>query len=278
MTATTPAPAPRYIFSGHAIGASAHFHTLDNVTGFNHPVPTQAASVLPPTGGLSQGKSSGYSYKVDQPRARTLLSLNQVTSTAAGRSLDSKYETEVKVDVDTVMVVDKLHIGLIKLHMLSTFAVGGNEPVVTTQGSRIESVRLGSVEARIELDDEPLCHCGTQDQLAALYRGKDAAYRQKWAWRFATPAGAPEMASYGPHHRCSVVRGIELVGPEVDKQNMSVHGYTIVWKGFGKIILGEIHVKGNDRQLTMVRLDMGSDAGGSGSVGDGKTNGTSSGT
>jgi hypothetical protein len=74
-----------------------------------------------------------------------------------------------------------------------------------------------------------------------------------------------------------VVRSIELVGPEAEKQGMTVHGYTITWKGFGKIIFGEVYVKGNDRQLTMVRLAMGSDAGGSGSAGSGQSNGTVSG-
>jgi len=240
----------------------------------NHLIPTQAASVLPPTGGLSQGSASGYIYRVDQPRPRTLFSIGKAASSAAGRCLDdNKYETEVQVDLETVEVVEKLRIGLVRMHMLSTFTMGTPEPVVTTSGSRIESVWLGKVEVKIDLDDEPLSGCGTQAQLAALYRGKDAAYRQKYAWRFATPAGAAEIAGHGPHYRCSVVRGIELVGPEAEKHAMSVDGYTITWKGFGKIIFGELHVKGNDRQLTMVRLAMGSDAGGSGSAGSGQSNG-----
>jgi hypothetical protein len=276
MTATPPPT--RYLFSGHAIGASAQFHRLDDTTGLDHLIPTQAASVLPQTGGLSHGSVSDYSYTVNHPRPRTLFSVSRITSTAAGRiisntAMDSKFETEVEVDIHSVKVVDKLRIDLVRLHMLSTFDASRGHPVVTTRGNRIDGVWLGNVHARIELDDEPVCHCGTRDQLAALYRAKDADYRQKWAWRFATPAGAPEIAPHGVHYKCSLVRGIELVGPETEKQHISVDGYTIVWKGFGRIILGEIHVKGNDRQLTMVRLAMGSDAGGSGSVGDGKTNG-----
>jgi hypothetical protein len=283
MTAPpTKRSVPRYIFSGQAIGAGAHFRQLDGTTGLNHLVPTQAASVLPPTGGLSEASAPAYRCHVDQPRPRTLFSLQKASSAAAGRCLpDDQYETEVQVDLEAVEVVEKLRIGSVRLHMLSTFTMGAKEPVVTTSGSRIESLWLGKVEARIDLDDELLSACGDQDQLAAAYRGKDADYRQKFAWRFATPAGAAKIEPYGVnhgvHYKCSLVRNIELVGPEEEKQAIGLDGYTITWKGFGRIILGEIHVKGNGRQLTMVRLAMGSDAGGSGSVGSGASNGHTTG-
>ena len=64
-----------------------------------------------------------------------------------------------------------------------------------------------------------------------------------------------------------------LAGLEKDQQDLSVAGNVIVWKGFGRIILGEIHVKGHERRVTMVRLAMGSDAGGTGTAGDGQSNG-----
>ena len=273
MTATPPT-GTRYIFSGHAIGASAHFHTLDNTPGFNHLVPTQATSVLPQTGGLSEGNASNYRYDVAQPRQRTLVSIGQAATKATGVTAAGSYQTEVSVDLQTVGVVDKLRIGLVRVHMLSTFAIGGTDPVLTTNGNRLEDVWLGNVQAIIEWDDDLLRACGTQSQLAAYYRSKDATYRKQYAWRFATPAEAPEIKAYGQYNKCSVVRSIQLVGPEDAKQNMSWDGYTITWKGFGKIILGEIHVKGTERHLTMARLVMGSDAGGSGTVGDGRTNGT----
>jgi hypothetical protein len=276
MTATA-APGTRFIFSGHAIGASAHFHRLDATTGLNHLVPTQAASVLPQTGGLSEGSAKDYRFEVDQPRPRTLFSIGQAASKATGVTLPGAYQTEVSVDLQTVGVVEKLNIGLVHVHMLSSFPIDGTDPVLTTNGNRLEEVWLGSVHAVIELDDEPLRACGTQAQLAAYYRSQDAGYRQQYAWRFATPAGAPEIQVHGQpdrqYSKCSVVRSIQLVGPEDARQSISVDGYTIVWEGFGKIILGEIHVKGTERHLTMARLAMGSDAGGSGSGGDVKSNG-----
>jgi len=269
---------PRYIFSGHAIGAQAHFRRLETASGLNHHIPTQAASVLPPTGGLSQGSATGYRYRVDQPRPWTLFSVDKASSSAAGRCIDSdRYETEVEVDLEELGVVEKLRIGLVRLHMLSTYQMGATAPVLSTTGSKLESVWLGNVEAKIELDDAPLCACGAQTELATHYRGKDAAYRQQYSWRYATPAGAPEIAAHGVYYRCSIVRHIELVGPDSEKAAMIVDGYSIKWHGFGKIVLGEIHLKGSERQLTMVRLEMGSSAGGSGSGGSGQSNGSVSG-
>jgi len=64
-----------------------------------------------------------------------------------------------------------------------------------------------------------------------------------------------------------------LSGPEDELKYIRVDGYTIVWEGFGRIILGEVHVYDHKRRVTLVRLAMGSDAGGQGTIGDGESNG-----
>ena len=275
---TPPRTFPRYVFSGHAIGAAGHIRRIGTNTGLNHLIPAQAASVLPPTGGLAQGASNRYRFPITDPRPMTLFSVDKASSSAVGRCLDNEqYETEVQVDIENMEWVEKLRIGLVRLHMLSKYKMGDAEPTLSTNGSKLEGVMLGNVEAKIELDDTPLPACAAQPQLATHYRNQDAGYRQQYAWRYATPAGAPEISQHGVYYRCSIVKHIELVGPESEKAGMSVDGYSIKWPGFGKIVLGEIHVKGNDRQITMVRLAMGSDAGGSGSGGSGQSNGAVSG-
>ena len=85
--------------------------------------------------------------------------------------------------------------------------------------------------------------------------------------------GNGNLARSGEHYRFSLVREIQLIGEEVDKQPMEVTGNVIYWKGFGRIILGEVHVKGHERKISLVRLAMGSDAGGDGSAGSGQSNG-----
>jgi hypothetical protein len=267
------ADAPRYIFSGHAIGAAAQFHRLDQTHNLNHVVPTLGASVLPVTGGVSKAEVNHFCFTVDEPRRRSLLGVRKIATMAAGRDLGDRFETEVEAEIESVHVVEKLHIEHVSLHILSTLLADGSEPLVTTRGNRIDGMRLGKVQVRVELDDEPLCSCGNQAQLAKFYASKDGRYRRQNAWRFRTDPKALKIAAHGPHYKFSLVRKIKLIGPQAEKQKIHVEGYTIHWEGFGRIVLGEAHVKGNDRQLTMVRLAMGSDAAGPALVGDGQSNG-----
>ena len=52
--------------------------------------------MLPPTGGVSTAKVSDYKFEVTQPRPRTLLAVSRIETSAAGRDLGEKYETEVE--------------------------------------------------------------------------------------------------------------------------------------------------------------------------------------
>src|SRR5580658_5559675 len=269
----SPAPAQRYLYSGHTVGAAAHFHRLDDLENLNHAVPTLGHSVLPVTGGLSTGHASHYCFAVDEPRHRTLLSVRRIDSLASGKEFADRYETEIDAEIESIRVVDKLHIDAVKLHMLSTLQKGQTEPVVSTKGNRIEGMRLGRVAVTVTLDDEPLCACGSKNQLAEFYKRQSEDYRRDQSWRFQTSEGNGELADPCGHYVCSLVRDIQLDGPEDEMQAISVEGYTIRWKGFGRLILGEVVVKGTNRQLTLVRLAMGSDAGGTGSVGCGQSNG-----
>ena len=263
----------RYLFSGHAIGAAARFHRLDKLENLDHVIPTLGTSVLPTTGGVSKSQVSNYCFQVDQPRKRSLLSVRRIETTAEGRDRGDKYVTEVEVDIDSLAVVEKLHIELIKVHLLSTRDAGNEEPSVSTKGNQIEGVRLGAVTAKITLDEEPLCAAGTKERLGEFYRNQPAKYRRKHSWRFNTPPEAAEITDDRGYCKYSLVREIKLYGPEKAKREITVDGYTIIWKGFGRIILGEVLVKGHERKLSMVRLAMGSDAGGDGSLGEGQTNG-----
>jgi hypothetical protein len=267
-----PAPAQRYLYSGQTVGASAQFHRLDDLVQRNlHVIPTLGASVLPVTGGLSKGHAANYCYAVDHPRRRNLLSVRHIDSSAEGRELDDRFETEIQAEIKSIHIVEKLHIELIQLHMLSTLEKSKTVPEVTTNGNTIQGMRLGKVDVNIVLDHEPLLRCGTQADLAAFYKNQSEDYRKQHAARFNTPEGTDTLASPNGHYKFSLATSIQLVNPEPE---MSVEGYTIVWHGFGRIIIGEVVVKGSDRQLTMVRLAMGSDAAANGVVGCGRTNGS----
>jgi hypothetical protein len=246
---------PSFKFAGHALGVSAHFTRLDETEGLNHVVPTLGTSVLRENGQRASDYIKPYRFEVDAPRKRCLLSVERVDTWAEGRAVDDRFETEVSIDIGALDVVEMLHIDLLRLHMHSS-RTATTDPSVTTQGNRIEGMRLGKVEARVTIDDEPLTFAGTEHQLVDFHQRK-----------------AQELPKYGDRYRCSLVKEIQLIGSEKDQHGMCVLGNVIVWKGFGRIILGEINVKGHERQLTLVRLAMGSSAGGTAAAGDGQSNG-----
>jgi hypothetical protein len=266
---------PYFRFSGHSLGVAARFHRLDEAVDLDHVIPTLGASVLAPTGGRATASAKDYAYVVDQPRKRTLLSVRKIETEAHGRDKGTQFETEVQSFVEYLDVVEKLSIVLIRLHFLSTDDINPETgaAVVTTKGSAIEGIQLGKVKAVVTLDEEPLLFTGHADQLAAFYRKQTDGYKKQHGWRFKLDEGSDCEAGRCRPHTFTLVEKIELSGPERELQDISVDGHTIYWKGFGRIILGEVHVKCRERSVTLVRLAMGSDAGGDGTAGSGQSNG-----
>jgi hypothetical protein len=247
------------MFAGHAIGAAARFHRLYDTQNLNYVIPTLGSSVVPVSGGRSDSHVDPYTYEVDTPQKCCLLAVQRVDTFAEGRDANGVFETEVSADVVGLSVVGKLYCDLVRMHMLTSRTATG-ETTVTTNGNRIDGLRLGNVQAIVTIDEDPLVNAPDADRFA-LYH---------------TEACRP-LAKFGAYWRSTIVREIQLVGTEVDKQGMTVEGNAIVWKGFGRIILGEIHVKAHERRLSLVRLEMGSDAGGSGGAGEGQSNGETGG-
>jgi hypothetical protein len=247
------------MFAGHAIGAAARFHRLYDTENLNHVIPTLGSSVVPVSGGRSDSHVDPYTYEVDSPQKCCLLSVQRVDTRAEGRDANGVFETEVNAEIVGLSVVGKLYCDLLRMHMLTSRTATG-QPTVMTNGNRIDGLRLGNVQAIVTIDEDPLVNACDSDRFAVYH----------------TAACRP-LEKFGAYWRSTIVREIRLVGSEADQQGMSVKENVIVWKGFGRIILGEIHVKAHDRRLTLVRLEMGSDAGGSGSAGDGHSNGETGG-
>jgi hypothetical protein len=267
-----------FIFSGHALGAAAHFHKLDDEPNLNHVIPALAPSVVAATGGLSKNHVANYYYAVDQPRKRTLVSVNRIDTMTSGTEQDGCWVTEVDAEVEGVRVLEKLDVGYVKLHFVSSRSMDSEncDAKISTKGSRIEGLRMGSMSANIFLDEEPLLFTASKDHLVDYYRGKDPAWRAANARRFSTDPAATEVHQANGRVKFSLVHKIELSGTQDPDHQVHVeedNPYTIHWDGFGKIIVGEVFVKCCERRVTMLRLYMGSDGGGSGSLADGTSNG-----
>src|SRR5579863_6549588 len=180
--------ARRYLFKGHAVGVAAQFHRLGELNGLDHVVPAQGAAVLPVTGGLSHSRSSAYSYCVDEPFTRTLLSVCHTESKAHGRQTERGFQTEISSRIEDLHVLEKLHIRAVELHLSSE--KNGDEPTqITTTGNRIDGMLLGNVQVEVDLDQETLAHCGTKHQLAD----------------FCARHGAPQIREHDGYYLCTLV-------------------------------------------------------------------------
>ena len=264
----------RYVFSGHAVGVAAQFHRLGEMENLEHVIPALGAAVLPVTGGLAHARSTCYEYPVEKPWKRSLLSVRHVESRAVGKRDDDSFVTEVHSVIEDVNVLEKLHIRRVELHMKSSKKEDG-VPTVSTSGNIIDGMQLGNVHVAVDLDDDLLGSCGNRDQLAKHFAGLEPEEKKRIAWRFRTDPGAAEIRTFGERCHCTLVTAIHLSGPEDELEKIPEPKRNVIyWPGFGRIYLGEVLVGERDRRLTMVRLDMGSDAGGSGTIGDAGTNGS----
>src|SRR4051812_14114806 len=95
----------RFMFAGHAIGAAAQFHRLDEADNLNHIIPTLGASVLPVTGGRSEAHVDPFRFEVQAPRPRCLLAVGRIDTWAEGRNRNGRHETELSIDISDLEVV-----------------------------------------------------------------------------------------------------------------------------------------------------------------------------
>jgi hypothetical protein len=261
----------RYLYRGHAIGVSAQFDRLGEARDRHHVIPALGAAVLPVTGGLSHSHLDGYHYPVEHPTIKSLVSVRWVESRATGRKENGVFRTKVESKIEDLTVLGVLHFGLVEFHLES---VNPGEKIsrIFTRDNKIENMSLGGIRVHVDLDNQTLDNYGTRDELFELCR-KKVGSKDEDAWRFRTAtseAGTPDDDGY---YYVSLVRRITLADGH-EKAGVKQDQNRVSWEGFGTVHLAEVIVGKRDWRITMARLDMGSPAGGSGSVGDGSTNGS----
>lgn len=232
--------------------------------GLNHVVPALGTSVLPAAGGVSRSQVTNYNYEVTVPRRRSLLSVAHIESKSEGRELgDERFVTDTEVRIESITFLEKLYIDLIQVHVQAFRGGLDNAPQITSSTSRIEGVHLGKTTATIHLDHDALRRCGTSTDFSDFLDERERR---------------PHILNNGAL-LSTIVREIELS----DDGGGAIHRCprrpnVLQWEGFGWIYFGEVIVKGDDRQVTMLRLQMGSDGGGTGTAGDAHSNGSSGST
>jgi hypothetical protein len=264
----------RFLFSGDATGVAAHFHRLDDLDKLDHVIPTLGSSAIPPTGGRSHHQLSNQKFFADRPRRRLLVSADHAEALAIGHCEDeANFKSEIHAFVRSLSILEQLHLDLVEVHQVTTRNWYASSSHTETKGE-IKGLRLGNVKVHVELDDAPFSKCSTKQELREFYASQSEDYRRENSHRFHTPPGAAEITERNGRCFGSLVKKIELDGPEDEKRKIHVDGYSIKWDGFGRIFLGEVIASDKDRRVSMIRLKMGSSAAGTATIGGGQTNGS----
>jgi hypothetical protein len=254
----------RYLHIGGAYAVGGAFTRVGSEKVFV-PIPTVASVELPLTGGLSTDKSTRYSLNasrvkfgstvrgVAKLRRTQLLSIASASATCKSKhvALTEPKGSSISVDVKGVRVEGGFSLKSAVLNLQSDHAPNDPYPSITFGTTGIVGMMLGKTKVTVELDLEAFNSFPTLDTLEpALLRG-DKRISPKVIKSFLRNSDGSLHRNQSGYTFGSIVKSIKGVPQDwVIEEN----GYTIVWPGFGKVILGEILVGAFVRRVVLVRL------------------------
>jgi len=266
----------RFIFRGQASGVAAHI-----LRPVDRQLPVQAASSLPVIGGLSESK-------VGPGRLQRYVSFLSAATSAAGNFQDAKQavaitngelapdaaptETTVTARVRRIEVLQRLSIGLAEARIVARSPEPGAQPSIHPNGNKIERVKVDASRLKITLAESLYCEHGTKQQLAEAY-AKGLPERHA---RLFFGTGAKARSTRLPESNglvyCTLVESMEWVGKP--HPTATIDGHVLTIPDFGKVYFGEMFISDFSRRLTLVRIDLGSPAGGFMAMAEVETNGS----
>jgi len=158
------------------------------------------------------------------------------------------------------------------------------EPTILSIGSRFENLRIAGCPVQVDLDNELFARLGTFASFKKEYTENQQS-REMMQGRFLwgkPKADIPEFlrerynwtaGDEFPESKgivlCSLVKDVKTNCSELRR-----YGNVIVVPHFGKIYLAELQLQRHERELSMLRVEMGSVVGGSGGGPGGTGGGT----
>lgn len=264
---------PRFLYFGNAFGASARITRIDKHDNLNHIIPVQGAASLPCVGGVSEQQTGAFKYEIERPKKMQLFAIraSHVRAHSELPTRDGTHKTEVMSEVDGVTFMDRVHVDRLRAKLRSVHPPNEKQAFITPHHSEITGLFLGDHRVEVELDLKPFQEHPTKESLCEFY-AKDADFRKANFWRFrADDEKETEIPEYNGYIHCSLVKHIRFVGDK--PEDAEIKGYTIFWKPFGRIVLGELTIAKSYHALKMMRVMMGSNGAGTGTGGGTQVNG-----
>ncbi|MGA2095790.1 MAG: hypothetical protein ABSH39_05780 [Candidatus Acidiferrum sp.] len=236
-----------YHFHAYGHAFSAHFNRPADV-----PIPAQAATALPSTGGFAHSRVDSFvesrlvSFKLGETHVsgsweQPTIVTTSVTAVLAGLNLlDFLTVEKIVCRLTGRYVSDKKN----------------RESHIIALGSHFDDFRLGGYEIKVILRHDLLVNSNNFAELA------DNLKRSK----------KPHTTVVDGAAHCSLVEKIEIP-PALKDAGVKVEGHIIEVPHFGELSLAEIFATPGNITLTMLKFKLGSPDGGGGSGGQGGTNG-----
>jgi hypothetical protein len=250
----------RYLHQAGAIATSGHI-----TRPFCDPIPTQAALALPVGGGYGSTHVEGFRYK-------EIVSFASAYSEVAGseHGPDGPFDTLALTAIEKLNILDVVTCDRVVARISSMSK--GDEPEITTVGSRFERLRIGKYFfEELDLGVGVVCECATWANMqTALQDGKKRETLTQAV--LSAPNGDKVPLPDGKQMPSKL--GFSLAPGSGRPSAIKDVPWKIEVPQFGTVFLGEFFVSQYSRHLVMLRVEMGcpvggnTNAGGAGGGGD----------
>jgi hypothetical protein len=263
-------PKRRFIFGGHALGLGAHIRRPNDFV-----LPVQAASCIPVTGGISEGRAVGKDVKGFRDVVFDLatssikgdfIDLSQAREITLGqRPADSvPIRTSANAYVRGLRVVNIFRVAAIRAGMIAD-TDGKGEASFHLVNTSLERVQVGHSVLKVGLLMDFFNQHDTMKSLQEGFPKLPDSHKESF---FSTgpsegahPATLPES---GAVIFATIVEKLEWQGEPYP--GATIQGNALTIPDFGTAFFGELLIAEYSRRLTMIRFQLGSEKGGGSSA------------
>jgi hypothetical protein len=274
----------RYVFHSHAAAFGGRIVRPKDIV-----LEAGGASALLVTGGRSVAK-------LERTQFDEFFTVESANTLAEGSFEDTKALIEVthrRAQEQTLAAVSRartevnglaigrkprLSIGRIRAELTNRSAGHSGQPWFRIgKDTVIDGISIEGFKLVVELNIRPFTQCDTHAKILAavddkkfLTKSGESLFMSKRFGGESTPAFR-KLVRAGNTVYATIVKSIRWDGKPFPKSE--IHDNMVVLPGFGRVFFGELLISEFSRRLTMVRVALGSDAGGSASAGDVESNG-----
>jgi hypothetical protein len=263
----------RFVFRGNAAAFGGRIVRPDDIV-----LEMPGASALPVTGGRSVSK-------IGRTQFKEFASFDSASTFAEGLFDDRQgaiavsnhvlqedaltTSTRVQAEIRKLVVGSKQRLTVERLaaELRAKSPAGSGEPRITLGDVMVEGVVIDGFKLRVEIERGVFQRYDTHAKLLTAADDEDFVRRHGKHLFMTTnfeerPAPPPGRLVPGCETiYATIVRTIEWDGPADPAAQIDHH--SVVVKDFGRIFFGEILITSSSRRLTLMRLELGSDDGGS---------------